>query len=223
MSENNKHRSVMWDIYIRVYHWLLAILVLVSFVSIEVFDNLDVHFMSGFGIIGLLVFRAVWGIFGSETAKFVNFVRHPSEIIKYMKSLVNPKTHKINYGHSPIAGLSVVAMLLILVFQVLSGLFYYDEEIFLEGPLAQYGSEGMLGMALNYHPIGANLVLTLVVIHLLAIAIYYFVYKDNLISPMIKGWREFDAKKILKVNHFIAIFCIVLAAVTVGLIAYYGN
>lgn len=223
MSNKNNYKTQIWDIYIRVYHWLLAILVATSFISIKFFDSLDVHFLSGYSIVGLLIFRLIWGLFGSETAKFVNFIKSPFEIFKYMKSLLTIKGHKINYGHSPIAGLSVMAMLGILVAQTLSGLFFYDEEIFLSGPLAQYGSETIVNIAHYYHPIGANLVLTLIVIHLMAIAVYYFFLKDNLILPMITGWKKLNSQKHLDVKHVVAIFCMVFAAIIVTAIIYFAN
>lgn len=223
MPNKNQEKAQIWDIYIRIYHWLLAILVIVSYSSIQFFDNLDVHFMSGFGIIGLLTFRLIWGLFGSETAKFMNFIKGPVYIFKYIKSLTNPANHKEIYGHSPIGALSVVGMLVIILAQVTTGLFFYDEEIFLEGPLAQYGSEQIQSLAQYYHPIGANLVLALVTIHLIAIAVYYFFFKNNLILPMITGLKAIKSNWAQKVNHTTAIIGIVLAASLVASIVYFAG
>ncbi|MGL1920631.1 MAG: cytochrome b/b6 domain-containing protein [Hyphomicrobiales bacterium] len=219
MQNNDNHKTKVWDGYIRVFHWLLVILILISFISIELFDNLDVHFMSGYAIVGLLIFRILWGVFGSHTAKFVNFVKGPSAIITYIKSLADSKTYKQSYGHSPIAALSVIAMLGILIMQVLSGLFLFDEESFLEGPLAQYGSDNLVSNATNYHPIGANLVLAIIAFHLIAIAIYYIFFKENLIKPMVTGVKNFHQKRELKFRHSVAIGCILCAAAIVGYIA----
>lgn len=210
VANKNSHKSEIWDVYIRIFHWLLTILVLTSFVSIKYFDSLYVHFISGYCIVGLLVFRLAWGLFGTETARFKNFIKRPSVMIKYVKSLANPKDYKSSYGHSPIAAVSVVAMLLILIFQVVSGLFFFDDETFLEGPLALYGSDLMLDNAKLYHPIGANLILIIIWVHLLAIAVYYVFFKENLVSPMITGWRKFHEQKQLQVKHITAILCILV-------------
>lgn len=220
VSNKKTQKSAIWDVYIRIFHWSLTILVLTSYISIKFFDNLDLHFFSGYCIVGLLVFRLSWGLFGSETARFVNFVKGPTAIVKY---LISFGKNKPSFGHSPIAAVSVIAMLLILIFQVVSGLFFYDEEIFLEGPLAQYGSNFMLDNAYLYHPIGANLVLFIIATHVIAIAIYYIFLKDNLITPMITGLKNFQFDKVLNVKHIVAIICIVIASGVVGSILYFGN
>ncbi|MBL1240885.1 MAG: cytochrome b/b6 domain-containing protein [OCS116 cluster bacterium] len=223
MLKKQPQKTQVWDIYIRVFHWLLTFFVLTSFISIKYFDSLTVHFISGYCIIGLLVFRLVWGLVGSETARFVNFVRGPSAIIDYIKSLSDAQAHKASYGHSPIAALSVVAMLVILVAQVLSGLFFYDEEIFLEGPLAQYGSADLVGNARIYHPIGSNLVMFIIGAHLVAIAVYYILFKQNLVRPMIVGWRKSAEGKLLRVRHIAAFLSILCALIVVVFVVFFGN
>lgn len=215
MAEKNAQKTEIWDIYIRIFHWLLTILVLTSFISIKYFDSLDVHFISGYCIVGLLVFRITWGLFGSKTAKFINFVKGPTAILEYFKSMASPENRKPSLGHSPIAAVSVVAMLLILIFQVVSGLFFYDEEIFLEGPLAQYGSELLQNNAYLYHPIGSKLIMVIIGFHLIAIATYYIFFKQNLISPMVKGWRESTENSSLNVKHVVASVCIICALAVV--------
>lgn len=219
-SKKDSHKAEVWDVYIRIFHWALTILVLTSFISIKYFDSLYVHFISGYCIIGLLVFRVSWGLFGSKTARFSNFIKGPKAIFKYFKSLSNRQEYKPSFGHSPIAALSVIAMLFILIAQVVSGLFFYDEEIFLEGPLAQYGSDTMTSNASYYHPIGANLVMIIIAAHLVAIAIYYIFFKENLVTPMITGWRKFYEQSELNVKHGIALFCILLALAIVSYIVY---
>ncbi|MCJ8325045.1 MAG: cytochrome b/b6 domain-containing protein [Rhizobiales bacterium] len=223
MSVDKQSKTQIWDIYIRIFHWLLAVLVVISYSSIRFFDNLELHFISGFGIIGLLVFRIIWGVFGSETAKFVNFIKSPTQIYHYLKSLMHPSQHRATYGHSPLGALSVMAMLFILLFQVISGLFYYDEDIFLSGPLAHYGTEQVNIIAQNYHPMGANIILALVALHVLAIAVYFFIFKNNLILPMITGWKAYKSEWTLNVNHIIALVCIILAAILVAFIVFFAN
>ncbi|PCI86494.1 MAG: cytochrome B [Hyphomicrobiales bacterium] len=223
MKNGESHKSEVWDIYIRIFHWLLTFFVLTSFISIKYFDSLTVHFISGYCIVGLLVFRLVWGLFGSETARFKNFVKGPLAIVDYLKSLKNTPEHIASYGHSPIAAVSIMAMLFILIAQVFSGLFYYDEEIFLEGPLARYGSDFLLDNASYYHPIGANLVMLIIAVHLLAIAIYYIFFKQNLITPMIVGWRKSAEKKTLKVKHIGAFLCILSAFGVVAFVLFFSG
>lgn len=221
MENKKTHKTEVWDVYIRIFHWLLTFFVLTSFISIKFFDSLYVHFISGHCIVGLLVFRLIWGLVGSETARFKNFIKGPAAILKYIKSLADGKKHKASYGHSPIAALSVIAMLLILIFQVLSGLFFFDEETFIEGPLAQYGPDGLLENARIYHPIGSKLVMIIIGVHLLALAVYYVFFKQNLIKPMIIGYKNSDEQRKLQVKQGVALLAIACAAGVVALIVYF--
>lgn len=99
-------------------------------------------------------------------------------------------------------------------------LYIFDDETFVEGPLAPYGSEALTGNAKFYHPIGSKLVLIIIAGHLLALAIYYIFFKENLVSPMIRGWKESQETKLLTVRHLVAAICILCAAGFVGYIIY---
>ena len=48
-------------------------------------DHLDWHIWSGIAILTLLIFRLLWGLFGSSTARFANFVRGPRAVLAYLR------------------------------------------------------------------------------------------------------------------------------------------
>src|SRR5215831_5391412 len=79
-------RILVWDWPTRLVHWLLVALVSFSWGSAE-YEHMDLHRYSGYTILGLLVFRLYWGFFGSATARFKNFVKGPSTIANYTRSL----------------------------------------------------------------------------------------------------------------------------------------
>jgi cytochrome b len=177
----------VWDIYIRVFHWLLLICILVSFISFRL-DEMDIHFISGHCVLALIIFRVIWGVIGSRTALFHSFIKGPGTILNYLQ---NPSSEKFKgmIGHSPIAALSVIAMLVVISVQVGTGLIS-DDEILLQGPLAQYVSSDLSYQATTYHGINAKLIIGLIVLHLAAIAFYRFIKKDDIVKPMVTGQKR---------------------------------
>ena len=65
----------VWDWPVRIVHWLLAVLILTSWITSEVGGNaMTYHMWSGYAILTLVLFRLVWGFVGSRHARFASFV-----------------------------------------------------------------------------------------------------------------------------------------------------
>ncbi|MEZ5650535.1 MAG: cytochrome b/b6 domain-containing protein [Burkholderiaceae bacterium] len=173
----------VWDLPTRLFHWALAVAVVAAFVSVEVFDNTQLHVRIGSVVLGLLLFRLVWGLVGSSTARFSRFVPTPARLKAYLS---NPERFDDRPGHSPLGALSVLAMLLALAFQVGTGLFA-DDEIFTTGPLAKFVSSDFVSWATSLHHLNHNVIIALVLLHLAAIAFYRLVRRKSLVPPMIHG------------------------------------
>lgn len=189
MSDNERNDGAptrVWDLPTRIFHWSLAAAVIVSFVSIEVFENITVHVRSGMVVLGLLVFRLVWGLVGGSTARFSRFVPSPARLIRYLR---RPAEFDHIPGHSPLGALSVVAMLAALAFQVGTGLFA-DDEIFTTGPLARFVSSETVALATSLHHLNHDVIIVLVLLHLAAIVFYRVVKRKSLVGPMITGTRR---------------------------------
>lgn len=104
--------------------------------------------------------------------------------MQYLRGAPHPED---GIGHSPLGALAVFVLLAVLVAQVGTGLLS-DDEIAFAGPLTQYVSNAVVGLATNYHKdIGQFLVLSLVGLHVLAIIFYVRVRKQQLIRPMLDG------------------------------------
>ena len=121
----------IWDVPTRLFHWTLVGLIGFSWWSAEE-EHLDWHLWSGLAILSLLIFRLLWGLVGSSTARFANFVRGPKSILAYLKDMKGWRP----IGHSPLGALSVLAMLAAIAVQVGLGLFAIDKDGLYEGPLA---------------------------------------------------------------------------------------
>ena len=180
---------LVWDIYIRLFHWLLVALMGFSWWSGEQHE-MEWHRLSGYAILFLLVFRLYWGFFGSGTARFVQFVRGPRAVFAYIPS-VTKRPYRAATGHNPIGGWSVVLMLATLVMMVTAGLFAVDVDGLESGPLADYVDFDQGRMASGLHGWLFNVLLALVALHMVAILYYLLRLRHNLIGPMIHGRRVF--------------------------------
>lgn len=197
VSETGK--AYVWDLPIRLFHWLLVCCVIAAFVTAKIGGNLMVwHGRLGLAILGLLAFRLVWGFIGSTYARFTQFVRGPAAIRAYLKG----EWHGL--GHNPLGALSVLAMLTALSLQVATGLFANDDIAF-EGYLYPLVGNELSGRITGIHRLLEKLLMLLVALHLGAIAFYARVKQQNLVMPMLTGRAEGSPDQSAKGGGVIAI------------------
>ena len=185
-------RVRVWDLPTRLFHWVLVALIAVLFASSE-FQLLDMrwHIWSGYAVLVLLVFRVLWGLFGSQTSRFAEFVRGPSAIFAYIRSLfsTNPK---VSIGHNALGGWSVMALLLCVLAQTVTGLFSSDEVEF-DGPFVEKVSVRTVKLMTRLHHWNESVLVVLMTVHIVAVLVYLIVKRENLIAPMISGEKRVDA------------------------------
>lgn len=173
----------LWDVPVRLFHWLLVGLIAFSWWSAET-HAMDWHRRSGYAILALLVFRMFWGFAGTRTARFRTFVKGPRAVIAYLRA---PASAPATPGHNPIGGWSVLAMLATLAAMVTAGLFAVDVDGLESGPLADYVSFDTGRSAAAVHAVVFNVLLALIALHVAAIAFYLVVRRRNLVGPMLHG------------------------------------
>ena len=172
----------VWDWPIRVFHWLLVVAVLTLFVTGKIGGNwLEWHRRAGFLVMGLVLFRVVWGFTGGYYARFANFVRGPKAVMEFIRGKPAGQA-----GHNPLGALSVLAMLSVIAFQVGTGMFANDD-VMLEGPYAAMVGKEMSNWLTRLHKINSYVILGLAGLHISAIAYYFFRKKENLVLPMVTG------------------------------------
>lgn len=176
----------VWDLPTRLFHWALVILLPLLWWTVQT-EQLEVHKLLGFGVGALLVFRLFWGIAGSATARFSNFVRGPRAVLKYLRD------GKAAIGHNPLGALSIVAILGALATMVASGLFIADEDGLDSGPLASFVSYDAGRFAAHVHARAFDVLLILIFLHLTAV-LAYFLGGENLIAPMVTGCKSIPAQ-----------------------------
>lgn len=199
-------RGAVWDVPTRLFHWVLVGLIGLSWWSAET-HRYDLHLWSGMGIMSLLLFRILWGLFGSSTARFANFVRGPAAVGDYLRG-----TWK-GIGHSPLGALSVIALLGLIAVQVGLGLFASDEDGFLLGPLSGFISGDASEEITDLHDTMFNVLLVFIGLHIAAVLFYWIARKQNLIGPMVTGKAELDpdAEPMRPGKWWVALLCLVAA------------
>lgn len=180
----------IWDLPTRLFHWLLVLCVLGLIITGNVGGLwMDWHFRFGYAVLCLLIFRVLWGFVGGYWSRFSSFIYSPASLLMYWRGQ-SPSLHRV--GHSPMAALSVFALLAALLVQVFTGLLS-DDEIFHRGPWAVWASYNWIEAASRYHKdIGKLVVLGLVLLHLLALLFYKFVKRQSLVQAMVTGDKSLD-------------------------------
>lgn len=183
----------VWDGWVRVFHWGLVAAVLVSFYTTKTSGlpflfPIDVHAQSGYLVLGLLVFRWLWGMVGSVYARFSTFLYPVDDTIAYSKSLLKRQAPAYA-SHNPLGGWMVLILLLSLTFQAISGLFLSDD-IFFQGPL--YGSFGqdVSSQLRTLHQLNSDLLLILIGLHLAGVVVHRLL-GEPLLAAMLIGTKRF--------------------------------
>lgn len=211
----------IWDLPTRLFHWLLVMCVLGLIITGNVGGLwMDWHFRFGYAVLCLLIFRVLWGFVGGYWSRFSSFIYSPASLLMYWRGQ-SPWLHRV--GHSPMAALSVFALLAALLVQVFTGLLS-DDEIFHRGPWAVWASYDWIEAASRYHKdIGKLVVLGLVLLHLLALFFYKFIKRQSLVQAMVTGDKSLDVDVPVSADALnqrlkaLAVF-VVSALITYGLV-----
>jgi len=189
-SDSLPRRPVrVWDLPVRLFHWLIVALIALSFVTGHIGGNaMRIHELSGFSILTLVLFRVLWGFFGSTHARFGNFVRGLAAARSYAAVLWAGRSAAYT-GHNPIGGWMVLALLLCLLTQACTGLFANDD-IMIEGPLMKYVSKETSDRISAIHEINSYVLMVLVAVHIAAALYYLWRKRENLIWPMFTGRKS---------------------------------
>lgn len=186
MRSDERSEVLVWDLPLRIFHWLLAACVAGSWLTHELgVQWFAWHARIGYVTLVLLAFRIGWGIVGPRHARFASFLRGPGAVRAYLRDL-RAGTGGPTAGHNPLGGLSVLAMLLALAVQATTGLFANDK-IFNTGPLYGYVSGAQSDRLSAWHEINFDCLLALVGLHLAAVAYYQWIRRVDLLGPMISG------------------------------------
>jgi cytochrome b len=166
----------VWDLCVRVFHWSLALCVLLNFFVFE--EGEDLHQYSGYVACGLVFLRAIWGFIGTTYARFSNFWPTRSKLKDEFRTIAEGEI-TVHIGHSPIGALVMLTMVACIAGLGLSG-YLLDTDYF-------FGSDLME----EIHEIIGNFLMSLVGLHVAAAILLSKLEKTNLVSAMITGIKKF--------------------------------
>lgn len=211
MSTTSTDRAVkqpVWDLPTRLFHWLLVAAVAFSWWSAEQ-EELDLHIWSGLTVLTLVLFRLLWGLFGSSTARFANFVTAPGAVVAYLRDMKGWRSA----GHSPLGAIGVLSLLTAVAVQVGLGLFATDDEGLHAGPLSHLVSLDLTEELTNLHQDFFDVLLIIIGLHVAAIAFYRLVLGKKLVGPMVTGKAVLDpqSEPMRPAKRWAALLCLIAA------------
>jgi cytochrome b len=182
------NKFLVWDLPVRLFHWLLVISLFASWYTSDGERNLiDYHLKIGYFTLGLILFRVIWGIVGTKYSKFSQFIPNRNSLISYLKNFKQEKNSP-HLGHNPLGGLMVVLMLTLILSQAISGLFMNDD-VFTSGPYYESVDKSVQSFMAFIHHTVFDLIVLVSILHIGAIFYYIIAKKINLIIPMITGYK----------------------------------
>lgn len=180
-------RVRIWDPWVRLVHWGLVALLGLSWWSAET-GRMELHLTSGYGALGLLLFRLGWGLWGSDSARFARFLRSPVAALAHLRHFPR-REPDTELGHNAAGGWMVLVLLGLLLFQVGTGLLA-DDQVLTRGPLAVLVPGEVSDRATGLHIFNFNLILAAVGLHVAAVLLYALVKRQDLVRPMLTGTKR---------------------------------
>ena len=181
---------LVWDIFIRVFHWLIVALVAAAYATWRL-NWMVWHGWVGNAVLPLLLFRLSWGVLGGETARFSCFLASPRTVLQHLKHLFQRgPDHQV--GHNPAGGWMVLILLALLLVETLTGL-YVANDIADEGPMTEMAPAWLANAIESAHVIVWDALMAAIVLHVLAIVGFALIKGHNLLRPMITGTKVLPA------------------------------
>ena len=215
-----------WDLPTRLFHWSLVVLVAFSWFSFQYSEILKdpvlkYHRWAGLLVLTLLVWRLLWGIFGSSTSRFKAFLPGLIKVTSYASAMLSGREPKY-LGHNPLGALMIFALLGLLIVQATLGLFSVEHNDLTAGPLYRFISEAGREQATDWHVFLFNTVtLWLIGLHILANVFYALFRGEPLIKAMLTGHKpkrdyadaqkaEIAARPLLRATVLLALSAVIV-------------
>jgi len=190
----------VWDLPTRFFHWLLVLSFAGAFLSADSERYRDLHMLFGYSVLGLIVFRLIWGFIGSRYARFSSFVCSPKVVASYLRQLIQHKAqHPV--GHNPAGAVVIVLLLLLGIASSLTGWAIFED----------FGSDNLT----QGHDLISEAMLVVVCVHIAGVLVSSYLQGENLIAAMITGKKPGDASQAISSNG--ALLAWLLLVIVIGL------
>lgn len=183
-------KVLVWDGATRLFHWAMVMLFAASYVTWRL-NWMDWHAYAGYALFTAILFRILWGFFGSETTRFSSFLVSPRAAARYLAHALRREPDR-QAGHNPAGAWMIVLLLLLLLGEILTGV-YVANDVADAGPFSELVPAPAANMITALHWILWDALLAAVALHLLAVVLYAVVKGQNLLLPMVTGWKILPA------------------------------
>lgn len=185
---HNSNRIQIWDPLVRIFHWLLAGSFLTAYLLED--EMLNLHLLAGSIVLGLVIFRLIWGAIGTKHSRFSDFACSIRELKQHLHDLLHlrPAHHA---GHTPAGGVMIFVLLTGLLMLSLSGVMLYS----LENSSIPFASlmagatPGTIMLIENSHTLIADTLALLILFHVAGVVVESVLQKENLIRAMFTGYK----------------------------------
>jgi cytochrome b len=168
-------RVLIWDVPTRAFHWLQVSSFGAAYLVAFSERLRNYHVALGYILLGLLVFRLLWGFIGTRYARFGSFLFNPKEIVDYLLTMLKGKP--LHYlGHNPAGSMSVWLLLSLGIFICVTGVFALQDD----------ASDLVVAM----HGVSTNIMLGVILLHLVGVLVSSVMHRENLVSSMLTGFKS---------------------------------
>jgi cytochrome b len=190
------NRILVWDLPIRVFHWLLAASFAGAFLTAESEKLADLHVMLGYTMLGLVGFRVVWGLVGTRCARFGSFLYGPLEVVRYLVSLATLRPRHY-VGHNPAGSWAIFLILGLTILTGASGYLAYND---IGGDWLEEVHEGL-----------ANTMLAVVAVHVAGVLVSSLLHGENLVMAMVSGTKGGERALGIRRAHWLVALGLIVA------------
>ncbi len=170
-----KDKVLIWDLPVRVFHWMLASSFAGAYLLAETERLRNIHVMFGYTVLGLVAFRLLWGFAGSRYARFSSFLYRPRDVLAYLRNALRGGAPRY-VGHNPAGSLAIWTILALAALTGVTGYATYNE---IGGDAAE-----------EIHEFLANAWLVVVGAHIAGVLVSSFLHRENLARAMVTGYKE---------------------------------
>lgn len=169
----------VWDWPVRIGHWLLVGAFALAWLTGESEEWRLVHAFAGGTVVGVVLFRLLWGFLGTRHARFSSFVRGPVAVLDYVTSLLRGDASQYA-GHNAAGGWAIVGLLSLGLLTGVSGWLVYQDSF------SNMGGE-WLG---ELHEALASGMLAVAALHVAGVVVSSLAHRENLVRAMFTGLKQ---------------------------------
>lgn len=192
--------QLVYDLPTRLFHWLFAALFVTAFIIAKNVDSESPafanHMLFGMTLSFIVILRVIWGLVGSQYARFSSFALHPAKLIQYFTDMLSGQS-KRSAGHNPASSWVAVVMMILALSLGISGYLM---------------STGLNEELEDIHEILANSFVIVAILHVAGVLMHTVQHKDPIALSMIDGKKQdIVGTKSLTTSHpLVAVLFLVL-------------